>query len=171
MRKNGEPPLAECRGDRGKALLDLALHQVARHAVEGERVVLAVIADGVAGVADFLQQIRITARHAADDEVGRLHAVLGQHVQHAVGVGRQRAVVEGQHHLAVFQRQRALVLDRADARIVLRIDREHAAGAERVRIARAIGGARVRRAKRRQHRSRQNHSPPIHAPHTSGWRR
>ena len=165
------PAFAERCCNRRKALLDLALHQVERHAVERQRMVLAVVADGVAGLADFAQQVRIAARHAADDEIGGLHAMLGQHIEHAVGVGRQRAVVEGQHDLVVLERQRARVVDRADARMLLRIDRQHAAGAERIRIARAIGGARRRRAERgRQQSLRERERHPLHAAHISGWR-
>ena len=53
-------------------------------------------------------------------------------------VRRQRAVVEGDDHLMILQRQRVLVLNIADARERRRIDREGAAGAKRIGIARAL---------------------------------
>jgi hypothetical protein len=125
--------------------------------------VLAVVADDVAVGVDALEQVGIAARHPADDEVVGLHAMLGQHVQHAVGVGRHRPVVEGQHDLLVLQRQRLLVLHAADAREFVRVDRHHAAGAERVRIAGAIGRARLRCGHRAEDQCDQDEGAPDHS--------
>jgi len=49
--------------------------------------------------------------------------------------GRQRAVIEGEHHLVVLQRQRLLVLHGAKQAEFAGIDGQHAAGAEGVWIA------------------------------------
>ena len=94
---------------------------------------------GVAFGEDAAGEVRIAARHAADQEIIGFHAMLGQHVEHAIGVWRHRAVVEGQHDLLVFERQRVGVLHRADARKLARVHRHHPAGAERIRIAGTIG--------------------------------
>src|SRR5262249_9893720 len=66
-----------------------------------------------------------------DHEERRLHAFGGERVEDAVGVGRQRAVVEGQHHLVVVERQRLAILHGADARMLVRVDGDGAAHAER----------------------------------------
>ena len=63
----------------------------------------AVGADGVAGVGDAPHQRRIFLRHAADDEIGCADAFGGEDVENRVGVGRDRAIVEGEHHLACRQ--------------------------------------------------------------------
>ena len=102
--------------------------------------VLAVGADGVAGVAELADAFGIFPGHAADDEEGRLHALRGEDFQHLVAVVRQRAVIEGQHHLVIFQRQRFGILHGADARMLARVDHQGSRGAERVGMARAIGG-------------------------------
>ena len=75
--------------------------------------------------------------HLADQEIGGLHALRGQYVENGGGVGRDRAIVEGEHHLVVLERQRGPVLDGADQGKLGRIDGDGAAGADRVRIARA----------------------------------
>jgi len=46
------------------------------------------------------------------------------------------AVVEGQHHLVIAQRQRLGILHGADAGMLARIDHQRARGADRVRIGR-----------------------------------
>ena len=83
--------------------------------LEGERMVLAVGADRVAGIVDAPDDRRISARHFADEEIGRLHALRGQRIENGVGVGRYRAVVEGDDDLMVFERQRLRILHAADA--------------------------------------------------------
>ena len=159
----GRAAFADDARDGSDALLDLALHGVERRAVESEQMVLAVGADGVALGEDAAGEVRIAAGHAADQEIVGLHAVLGQHVEHAVGVGRQRAVVEGQHDLLVLERQRTAVLHCADARKFARVDRHHPAGAERIRIAGTIGGARLRGRERDEHQYDQSDCAPKHA--------
>ena len=124
--------------------------------------VLAVGADGVAFGKDAAGEVRIAAGHAADQEVVGFHAVLGQHVEHAIGVGRHRAVVEGQHDLFVLERQRTGVLHHSDAGKLTRVDRQYSAGAERIRIAGTIGGARLRGRERDQHQYDQTKSAPKH---------
>ena len=103
-----------------------------RHAVQ--RMVLGVRADGVAGGADLPDQLRMGAGLAADHEEHGLQALVGQRLEHMMGVGRERSVVEGQHDLAGRKRQRDAVIVRADQRHGARIDRHHAADAERIRI-------------------------------------
>ena len=164
MRKNacGGGAFAQRRSDRNDALLDFALHRVHRRAVEAEQMVLAVGADGVALGEDAAGEVGIAAGHAADQEIIGLHAMLGQHVEHAIGVWRQRAVVEGQHDLLVLERQRVGVLHRADAGKFARVHRHHPAGAERIRIARTIGGARLRGRHRAEHQCDQDQRAPDH---------
>jgi len=105
--------------------------------------VLTVSADGVAFVVDVPDDGRIGTRHLADQEIGGLHALRCQRIENDVGIGRQRAVVEGDHHLVVLQRQRLLVLDGAKQGEFAGIDGQHAAGAEGVWIAgaRLCGGS------------------------------
>ncbi len=148
--------------DRNDALFDFVLHGVERRAIEAEQMVLAVGADGVAFGEDAAGEVRIAAGHAADQEIVGLHAMLGQHVEHAIGVGRQRAVIEGQHDLLVLERQRTGVLHRADAGEFARVDRQHPAGAERIRIAGAVGGARLRGRERDEHQYDHTNCAPKH---------
>jgi hypothetical protein len=84
--------------------------------------------------------IGISLHHLADHEERGLHAFAGEQVEDAIGIGRQRAVVEGQHHLVVLERQRFIVLPAAQPRVLGRIHHQRATHAERVR--RAFGGAR-----------------------------
>ena len=103
--------------------------------------------------------LRISCGHAADHEERRLDAFVRQRRQHAVGVGRQRAVIEGEHHLAVAQRQRLPVLHLAEAGIVVRADGHDPADAERIGIAGAgLGGLRCRRPGHRYRDTRQKRS-------------
>ena len=153
---------AQHRSDRSDALLDLALHRVHRSAVETEQMVIAVGADGMALGEGAAGEVGIAAGHPADQEIIGIHAMLGQHVEHAIGVGRQRAVVEGQHDLFVLERQRTGVLHHADAGEFSRIDRQHPAGAERIRIAGTIGGTRLRGRQRGEHKYDQTKSAPKH---------
>jgi hypothetical protein len=151
--------------DRDDALLDLGFHRVHRRVVEAEQMVLAVGANGVAFGANAPGQIGVAAGHPADQEIVSLHAILRQHVKHPVGVGRQRAVVEGQHDLLVLERQRLAVVHGADAGKLPGIDLHHPAGAERVRIAWAVGGARLRRRERDQHQCDQTEGAPTAPSH------
>ena len=67
--------------------------------------VLAVIGERVAFVVHAPHDVRERTRHAADQEEGRLHAFLRQDVEDARGIGRQRAVVEGEDDFLVVERQ------------------------------------------------------------------
>src|SRR6478672_7124986 len=100
----GSAVLSHDATDRNDALLDFALHGVERGAIEAEQVVLAVGADGMTFGEDATGELRIAAGHAANQEIVGLYAVFGQRVEHAIGVWRQRAVVEGQHDLLVLER-------------------------------------------------------------------
>ncbi len=154
---------AQHRSDRSDALLDLALHRVHRSAVETEQMVIAVGADGMALGEGAAGEVGIAAGHPADQEIIGIHAMLGQHVEHAIGVWRQRAVVEGQHDLLVLERQRMGILRRADAGKLSRVHRQHPAGAERVRIARTIIGARLRSRHCAKHQCEQDQRAPDHS--------
>ena len=103
-----------------------------------DRMAHAVGADGVALVVGAPHQRRIFLRHVADDEIGRLDAFGGEDVENLAGVGRNRPVVEGEHHFPVDKRQRLRIVHRADADMLAGIDDDGAAGAERVRDCRGI---------------------------------
>src|SRR5262249_38693264 len=77
---------------------------------------LVVIGDRVAFIVDPPHDRGITLSHAAHHEKGGLHAFRRQRLEDAGGVGWQQTVVEGEHHLVVFERQRFVVLHAADAR-------------------------------------------------------
>src|SRR5262245_10624049 len=97
--------------------------------------VLAVGADRMPGIVDAPDERRIGACHITDEEIGSLHAFRGECVEDGVRVRRDRAIVEGDDDLMVFERQRFRILHAADAGEVSRVDGENAAGAKRVRIA------------------------------------
>src|SRR6185503_7199407 len=99
--------------------------------------VLAVGADRVAGIIDAPDDRRVGARHFTDKEIGGLHALRGERFEDGVGVGRDRAIIEGNDDFMVFERQRLRILHAADAGEVTRVDDENATGAKRIRIARA----------------------------------
>jgi hypothetical protein len=98
-------------------------------------------ADGMALVIDAPDDGRIGMCHLADQEIGDLYALRCQRIENDIGIRRQRAVVEGDHHLVVLQRQGLLVVDGAKQGKFARIDGQHAAGAEGFWVA----GARRRR--------------------------
>ena len=132
--------VAERGAQRGKAALDFARSLVHRHLVEGEGVGLAVVGDRMALVVDAPHGGGISLHHAADHEERGLHAFGGEQIEDAIGIGRQRTVVEGQHHLVVVERQRFPILPAANARVFVHVDHESAADPERV--GRAFGSAR-----------------------------
>jgi hypothetical protein len=101
-------------------------------------VILAVRRNGVPFVVDTAHHVRKRARLAPDHEKRRLDALGSERAEHAVGVGRQRTVVEGEHHLLVLERQALVILHRADAGVLGRIDGDHAGGAECVGVAGAV---------------------------------
>ena len=123
--------------DRSDAVVDLVFNPLQRQSLESERMVLAVGADGMPLIVDTPDYGRISMRHLADEKIGGFHALRRQRIENEVGIGRQRAVVESDHHLMVVERQRLLVLHAADLAEFARADGEDAASAERVRIARA----------------------------------
>src|SRR5262247_2079575 len=104
--------------------------------------VLAVGADRMPRIIDAPDERRISACHVTDEEIGRLHAFRGERVEDGVRVRRDRAIVEGDDDLMVFERQRFRILHAADAGEVSRVDGENAAGAKRMRTtwARLRGG-------------------------------
>ena len=128
--------VAQRGGYRGDAVVDLVPDARAGNAVKPDRMVLAVGADGMAGVVDAAHRGGIGPRHPANQEERRLDAFFRQDVEHAIGVRRQRPIVEGQHHLAVVERQSLPVLHPAEQEIFGRADHQLAADAERVRLAR-----------------------------------
>ena len=65
-----------------------------------------------------------TRKNVALDAIGR------ENVQHLVAVFRQRAVIERQHHLVIFERQRLGILHGADERMRARVDHDGARRAE-----------------------------------------
>ena len=95
---------------------------------------LAVRADGVAFLIDAAHRCRKRMRHFAHHEERRLDALRGQNVEDLVGVRRQRAVIEGDDDFLVVERQRIRILHTAELLIGAKIDRQHAARAQRVRF-------------------------------------
>ncbi len=96
---------------------------------ERHRVGHAVVAERVALGKDALHQRRMRRRIAPDREEGGVHALIGQRLQHLGRGARQRTVIEGEHHLAVSERQGLREVLGADLQPG-RIDRQHAFGAE-----------------------------------------
>ena len=85
-----------------------------------------------------------------------------------VGIGRQRAVVEGEHHFFIEKRKRLRIVHRANPAMLARIDHDGAAGAERVGAAGAFAGrGRDDAAAQSQRRSQQENDlcqPHVHPP-------
>ena len=102
-----------------------------RHLAEARGMAFAMRADRVAFLVNPAHNGRIGASHFADHEIRRLHALRSEDVENLVGIGRQRAVIEGENDLFVVERQRVGILHVADPRILGGIEREHAARAER----------------------------------------
>src|SRR5262245_60080892 len=99
--------------------------------------VLAVGADRVPGVVDTPDDGWIGVRHFTDEEIGRLHAFRGERVEDGIRERRDRAIIESDDDLMVFERQCFRILHAADAGEVSRVDGQNAAGAKRIRISRA----------------------------------
>jgi len=93
----------------------------------------------VAGGSDLPGELRIGAGLAADHEEDRLQAFVRQRLEHCVGVGRERSVVECQHHLAGRERQCHAVVVAADQRQGARVHRHHAADAHRIWVGARCG--------------------------------
>src|SRR5262245_10312794 len=124
--------IPERGAQRGKAALDFLRGVFHGHLVEGEGMALSVIGDRVAFVVDPPNDRGITLSHAAHHEKGGLHAFRRQRLEDAGGVGWQRTVVEGEHHLVVFERQRFVVLHAADERVLAGVYHDGATDPERV---------------------------------------
>ena len=91
-------------------------------------------ADGVAGRGHLLENFGMPAGVLADREEQRLGALVGQRLEHALGVARPRAVVERQHDLVVAQEVVGLEVLEAEAGAAGGVDLDHALDAERIRI-------------------------------------
>ena len=157
--------IAERGGDGCDPGFDLRIRLLRRHAMEGERMGIAMRADGMSGRMNLAHRLGIGLRHPPDEEEGRLDAFGSENVESAGGVGRQRAVVEGQHDLMVGERQRLGILHHPEADMLGRVDHQGAAGAERVRLSRAFGSARrTRRDQREQGGNDPNARRSINVP-------
>src|SRR5579864_6931934 len=106
------------------------------------RVVLAVRADGVAGLVDLAHHVGKGMRHFTDHEKCRLHALRGKRGEDLVGGRRQRSVVESEDHFLVAKRQCLRILQRADARKFAKSRDDYTTGADRIRISGAVRRAR-----------------------------
>jgi hypothetical protein len=80
----------------------------------------------VAGVAHLAHAFGIAVCLTSDQEKGRLGAMGGENIEDLVGVFRQRTVIESQHDLVVFERQRLVILHGADDGMGARIDHDRA---------------------------------------------
>ena len=123
--------------DGGYTALNLGFDPLQWQALESERMVLTMSANGMASVVDAPDHGRILVRHPANQEVGNLNALRRQRIKNDVAVGRQRTVIESQDDFMVIERQTLLVLHAANFTEFAWADGEHAARAERVWIARA----------------------------------
>ena len=95
------------------------------------------VGNRVAFVVDAPNDRGIALHHATNHEEGCLDALGRERVENAVGVGRQRTIVEGQDDFVVHQRQGFGILKAAEAQVLIGIDHERAADPER--IGRAFG--------------------------------
>lgn len=110
------------------------------------------IADRMA-FGDFApRQRRIGLRVAADEEEGRLHAFLGEGIEHFRRRRRPGTVVEGQDDFVIAKRQGARIGLQADGKAACGRKRKRALGAELVRPAgwRGDGACRPRSARQRE---------------------
>src|SRR6516164_8230690 len=120
--------VADGVAQRRKTLFDLTRRLIHRHFANG--VVLGVVGDGVALVVNAPHHPRIGARHLPDHEEGRLHTFRCEGLEDAVGVTRQRTIVECQNDLMIVKRQRFGVLHGADAGMLVGVDYDCAADPE-----------------------------------------
>src|SRR5262245_23087683 len=97
--------------------------------------ILTVRANSMTGIVDAPHDRGISLRHLADQEISGFYAMGGQRVENSVGVGWYRPIVESNHHLMIFQRQRLGVLHGADAAEIAEADFEHAGCAQGIRVA------------------------------------
>ncbi len=80
-------------------------HFLDRQLAEPGRMILAVRADRVTFLVDAAHGGGEGAGHLTDQEVSRFHALRSENVEDLVGIGKQRTVIEGQHHFLVIERQ------------------------------------------------------------------
>jgi hypothetical protein len=83
--------------------------------------------------------LRIAERHAPDQEERRLHAFRGQCVEHPAGIRGERTVIEAQDHFVVIERQRLIILQGSEPRVLGGIEHDGPANPERARMARTFG--------------------------------
>jgi hypothetical protein len=81
--------------------------------------------------------IGVGRRHSANQKEGRLHAFADEYK--GCGWEGQRDVVEGEHHLMVFERQALAVLHDAKPGMLERIHHDGATRSKPVWISRALG--------------------------------
>ena len=96
-------------------------------------------ADRVAAPLRLAHHRGIGHGHAPHHEERRARAFAVERVEDGERVGPQRAVVEGQHDLAVLQEIDVAVLLMAEPRSVLRVDLDHARNAEHAAAPLAAG--------------------------------
>jgi hypothetical protein len=125
--------------------IDLPANLLVGYAVEAERMILAVRTDGVSLVVNAAHRGGIGFGHFADQEEHRFDALRAQDIEHLVGIGRDRAVIEGQHDLMIGEWQRLLIIQRTEPLIFARVDGNNPAGADGVGMAWAVLRARSRR--------------------------
>src|SRR3974377_568668 len=123
--------------DGGYPTLNLGFDPLQWQALESERMVLTMSADGMARVVAARDPGRILVRHPAKQEVGSLNALRRQRIKNDVAIGRQRTVIESQDDFMVIERQTLLVLHAANFTEFAWADGELSARTERVWIARA----------------------------------
>ena len=137
MRMNGASSLGSPSGgaDVGDALIDLPTDFLDRQLLHPQRMIFGVRADGMPFLMNPAHHTRVRLRHLADQEIGRLDALLGEDIEHLVRIRRQRPVVESENHFLIRERQALRILHHANLRQFAGFKHQHAAGAERVRLA------------------------------------
>ena len=119
------------RFDPGKTPVDLDCGLLRADALE-IFVGPGVMADGVACGGDLVHQLRLLGGGLADHEKGGAHALLRQRGENPFVHRRCGPIVEGQHHLALPERQRLGKALQADTGIGCGVHRHDTRGAERV---------------------------------------
>jgi len=120
-----------------------------------QRVVKAVVCNRVTLGQLSPGEFGVGRRIPAEQEERCPHAFARERVQHRGGGARPRAVVEGQHHLLVRQRQSAREMLATDPRRGRGIDGQHPRGPQCPRVAGA-GRSRLGRSAQRDRQAHQN---------------
>jgi hypothetical protein len=94
----------------------------------------------MSGRKDSTEILRIVARHPPDREERRLYALVGENIENPEAVGRQWAVIEGQYHFVIAERQRFLILHGAETGMFPRVHDQGPRSSEGIGIARTIAG-------------------------------